>query len=54
MMLRTVRFLNQTDIDVMPKQAMKLSDIKSKTTEYIFRTAYYIAKINVLTVTCLN
>lgn len=28
----------------MPKQLMKLSDIESKTTEYIFRTAYYIAK----------
>lgn len=28
----------------MPKQIIKLSDLNLKTTEYVFNTAYYIAK----------
>ncbi|XP_060846231.1 uncharacterized protein LOC132925892 [Rhopalosiphum padi] len=38
------QIIEKITFDVMPKQIMKLSNIESKKTEFIFRTAYYIAK----------
>lgn len=42
--LHCEQIVEKSTYDVMPIEVMKLSDINTKTTEYIFRTAYYIAK----------
>lgn len=38
------QIIEKSIFDGIPKQLMKLCDIKLKKTEYIFRTAYCIAK----------